>query len=288
MLPRWLLSSWSVIEVKNLKFSYKEDGPLALKGVDFFMNQGELVALLGGNGSGKSTFVKVLNGLAAPFCGEVKVFGISPSDQSRLIEIRRRLGMVFQNPENQIVGAIVEDDVAFSLENIGLGREEIRSRVDQALALTGLEGKRKARTSELSGGQQQRLAICSILALRPEAIIFDEATSMLDPESREEIFQLILRLNREEKMGVLFITHFMEEAVHADRAVLMRSGTIAADGKPGDVFNREDLLRKCELELPEAKSVAHELQIRGVDIEWRMVLKEEDLLTEVKKRVSFV
>lgn len=253
-----------------------------MKGVDFFMEKTEFVAILGGNGSGKSTLVKVMNGLLSPYQGEVEVLGCSPADHEQVIKIRKKLGMVFQNPENQIVCAIVEDDVAFSLENLGFPREEIKTRVEKALVMTGLTEKRFAQTADLSGGQMQRLAIAAILALHPEMIIFDESTSMLDQQGKEEIFNLILKLN-EEGIGIIYITHFMEEAVYADRAVLMKNGSIAGSGKPCEIFNKPDLLKSCELDLPEAKELASEFSRRGVKIDCKEILTSDQLLEAVEK-----
>lgn len=266
-----------MIKAANIKFSYNKDGPLVLKGVNFFMRKGECVALLGGNGSGKSTFIKLFNGLLTGYEGKLSIFNFDPSKEDEIIEIRKRLGMVFQNPENQIVGSIVEDDVAFSLENLGINRSEMIKRIDYALKLTGIHDIRFKQTSDLSGGQTQRLAIASIIAMRPEIIVFDEATSMLDLKSREEIFELILTLNKKEGIGILFITHFMEEAINADRIVVMHDGYIIADDTPNNIFNDLNVLKKANLNMPESKEIAKFLYDNNVLSSWKDVLFEKDL-----------
>jgi len=270
-----------MIKVNNLNFSYKKDGPFVLKGVNFLMKKNEFIALIGGNGSGKSTFVKILNGLLTGYEGSIEVLGNDPGKEDEVIEVRKKIGMVFQNPENQIVGAIVEDDTAFSLENLGFPRKEIRKRVDKALKASGLYEKRFSQTSDLSGGQTQRLAIAAMLALRPNIIVFDEATSMLDSKSRKEIFEIIKRLNREDGIGIIFISHFMDEVVEADRIIVMDSGSIVKDGTPSEVFNSIKLLEKSHVKMPDAKKIAFDLKNLGINIDWTKILTTDELYSYI-------
>ena len=245
-----------VIKFDNVYFSYDEektedasedlfssDGEFALRGVDFSVEEGEFVAVLGHNGSGKSTLARLTNGLLTPTSGEVTVLGMDARDEKNLFDIRRQVGIVFQNPDNQTVASIVEDDVAFGPENIGVPREEIGQRIQFALQAVGMEEFRHATPTRLSGGQKQRIAIAGVLALKPRVMILDESTAMLDPKGRKEVIDVVRRLNKEEKITVILITHFAEEALLADRAVVMHQGQIVAQGLPAEVFSQNDLER---------------------------------------------
>ncbi|MDI3269303.1 MAG: energy-coupling factor transporter ATPase [Bacillota bacterium] len=235
----------------------------ALSGLDLTIQHGAFVAIVGGNGSGKSTLARCLNGLLLPQQGSVTVAGLSTSDPAALPEIRRRLGLVFQNPDNQIVAPVVEDDVAFGMENLGVPYETMRERVPWALEVVGLEGMEERAPSTLSGGQKQRLAIAGILAMEPQGIILDEATSMIDPQGRREVLSLIQKLRRERSMTVIWITHHMEEALLADEVVVLHQGTIVAQGKPARVLARPDLER-WNLVPPPGVLLARALREEGV------------------------
>lgn len=264
----------SVLELKNVSFSYDKKTPV-LKGVSLSVEKGEYVVIMGRNGSGKSTLSKLFNALLKPDEGEVSVFGFSSADKDSLFEIRRRTGVVFQNPDNQLVATIVEDDVAFGPENVGLPREEIGKRIDFALKSVGMENYRKSATDRLSGGQKQRVAIAGVLALRPEIIVLDESTSMLDPSGRKEILDVVKKLN-ENGVTVIAVTHYMEEAVGADKIFVLDGGKIVCEGSPKEVFSQKEMLKSCGLGLPTPAEMAEELKNRGVPIKG-LVLTEEDL-----------
>ncbi len=266
------------VEIKNVSYVYplREGVSLkAIKNLSLQIEAGEFVALTGMNGSGKSTLAKLLNGLFKPSEGEILVDGISTSDDKRVFDIRKKVGMVFQNPDNQTVATIIEDDVAFGPENIGLPREEIVERVDSALEAVGMSEYRKKQSSKLSGGQKQRVAIAGVLAMRPEVLILDEATSMLDPAGREEVMAVVKKLNAQ-GITVINITHNMEEAALAKRVVALRKGRLAIDGTPSQVFS-SGLLSSCGLALPPAAALAKDLKEQGVDI---CLATTEDSLVE--------
>ena len=245
----------------------------ALKDVSLTVRQGEFVVVLGHNGSGKSTLAKLSNSIFLPSEGKVFVRGMDTSVTENEFPIRKTVGVVFQNPDNQIVASIVEEDVAFGPENLGVEPKEIRRRVDEALKAVDMYDYRMHETHRLSGGQKQRVAIAGMLAMQPECIVFDEPTAMLDPKGRREVMQIIRRLNREQGMTVVFITHYMEEAVHADRVVIVNDGGIAADGTPVSVFADREMLSGCGLNVPEIADVAYRLRSRGFEV-------PEDVLTE--------
>ena len=253
------------IEFEKVCFSYQSEeteqnadgvfgfgSAFSLDELDFSVEEGEFVAVLGHNGSGKSTLARLTNGLLSPKAGKITVLGMDATDEKNLFEIRKNVGIVFQNPDNQTVASIVEDDVAFGPENIGVEREEIGRRIDFALGAVGMEAYRHSTTTRLSGGQKQRIAIAGVLALKPRVMILDESTAMLDPRGRKEVMDVVLRLNKEEKITVLLITHFPEEALLADRAVVMNHGKIVMQGKPRDILSREKQLYDCSLVLPKA------------------------------------
>ena len=256
-----------MIKVENLSYAYESEDneKLVLKGLDLEIQKGSFVAVLGHNGSGKSTLAKHFNAILLPSGGKVFVLGTDTTDEKKLFEIRTHVGMVFQNPDNQIVTSIVEDEVAFAPENLGVPPEEIRKRVDEALEIVGMTKYANAAPSRLSGGQKQRIAIASALAMKPECIVLDEPTAMLDPKGREEIISTIKRLNRENSMTVVLITHFMDEAALADRVVVMEKGKIVYDDVPGKVFSHVEEIKKIGLDIPQVTELLYRLQNMGID-----------------------
>ena len=266
------------INFKNVSFSYETNESngeakrvasaeyFALNNVNFSVQEGEFVAVLGHNGSGKSTLARLTNGLLTPTDGEVSIFGLSAANAKNLFAIRSQVGIVFQNPDNQMVASIVEDDVAFGPENVGLNREEIGKRITFALDAVGMSEFRFSTPSRLSGGQKQRIAIASVLALKPKIMILDESTAMLDPRGRKEVIDVILRLNKEEKITVLLITHFPEEAMLADRAIVMNRGEIVMEGKPQDVLCKQEELETYNLTLPRSVKICQKLREGGVAV----------------------
>ena len=255
------------VHFENVKYSYTENGKrFAVNGVTLSIEEGEFVAVLGRNGSGKSTLAKLINALLTPVSGKVEVFGMDTSDNKKTFEIRKNAGMVFQNPDNQMVASIVEDDVAFGPENIGVPRAEIGERIGFALKAVGMEEYRTSTPTRLSGGQKQRIAIAGVLAIKPKIMILDESTAMLDPKGRREVMDVIKRLNKEEKMTVILITHFMDEALEADRAIVMNDGQIVMQGTPEEIFRRSDELEIYNLALPRAAAIAKKLSAGGMPV----------------------
>ena len=257
-----------IIKTQDLLFRYTtEEGvaPTVLDGVDLTIEPGSFVAILGHNGSGKSTLAKHFNAILLPTDGKVYVDGMDTADEERLLDIRRRVGMVFQNPDNQIVASVVEEDVAFAPENLGVPSPEIRQRVDEALATVGMTAYARHAPHLLSGGQKQRVAIAGVLAMEPECIVLDESTAMLDPVGRREVLSTVKRLNWEKGITVVLITHHMDEAAQADRLVVMHDGRVVHDGPPAQVFQDVDGLRALGLEVPESVALMYELRKRGVD-----------------------
>ena len=259
-----------MIETKDLTYTYPapegETNPPALRGVSVTIEKGSFTVVLGHNGSGKSTFAKHLNAVLLPCGGAVYVEGMDTRDERMLLEIRRRTGMVFQNPDNQIVANVVEEDVAFGPENLGVPTAEIRRRVDDALAAVGMEQFARHAPHLLSGGQKQRIAIAGILAMEPECIVLDEATAMLDPAGRREVIDTVRRLNRERGITVVLITHHMAEAESADRVIVMNDGQVAMDGAPHDVFVQVDRLHELGLAAPDTVELLHLLREAGMDV----------------------
>ncbi|MDR1939442.1 MAG: energy-coupling factor transporter ATPase [Clostridiales bacterium] len=258
-----------IIKLENVGFSYKDyDGRVieALKNLSLEIEAGLFVAVLGRNGSGKSTFAKLLNALLVPTEGKVYVKGYDTTDPDGLFDIRKSVGMVFQNPDNQMVASIVEDDIAFGPENIGVPREEIKTRVDWALKTVGMEEYRNAAPFKMSGGQKQRVAIAGILAIKPDVVIFDESTSMLDPAGRNEVMAVIKRLVKEEGITVIFITHDMNEAVEADRIIVLDGGAAVMDGAPREIFKDEGL-DAYGLKLPTVSYIAKRLKEGGMPVD---------------------
>ena len=256
-----------MIETKDLTFTYPapegETNPPALRGVTTEIEKGSFTVVLGHNGSGKSTFAKHLNAVLLPCGGAVYVAGMDTRDEKLLLEIRRRTGMVFQNPDNQIVANVVEDDVAFAPENLGVPPQEIRRRVDAALTQVGMYELREHAPHLLSGGQKQRVAIAGVIAMEPEIIVLDEPTAMLDPQGRQEVISTVTRLCREKGMTVVLITHHMDECIGADRLIVMSNGSIIADGTPGAVFSDVALMEREGLSVPETVRLMYELNSQG-------------------------
>ena len=277
----------NIIEVKNVTFEYTDGERRNTVIKDFSINieRGSFTVILGHNGSGKSTLAKLLNGLYKPASGEVFVDGISTSDEEHEIDIKRRVGMVFQNPDNQLIASIVEEDVAFGPENLGFEPSEIRCRVDKALCDVGMGEFARSTPHRLSGGQKQRIAIAGILAMTPECIVLDEPTAMLDPKGRAEIISTVERLNRENGITIVLITHFMEEAQNADRAVVMDNGVIIADATPREVFSDAEMLRGAGLDLPQTTELLYRLREIGMPVSTD-VISIEDAADVIYKAVG--
>ena len=264
-----------IIETRELSFRYSEDSPLALEDVTLSIEEGSFTAVLGHNGSGKSTFAKHLNAILLPSGGKVYVGGIDTADESRLFDIRKTAGMVFQNPDNQIVANVVEEDVAFACENMGLPPEEIRRRVDESLAAVGMSGHAKSAPHLLSGGQKQRVAIAGILAMQPRCIVMDEPTAMLDPFGRAEVMAAIQRLNRSMGVTVVLITHHMDEAAAAQRVIVMKQGRVALDGTPRQIFSQVERMRELSLSVPQTVELLYTLDRDGAVLSLEALSVEE-------------
>ena len=258
------------ISVENLAYTYPgvDDTPgvAVFEGLDLVIEEGSFVAILGGNGCGKSTLAKHFNSILLPCGGKVWVCGMDTSDEDKIIAIRRNIGMVFQNPDNQIVANVVEEDVAFGPENLGVAAPEIRNRVDKALKQVGMYEYREHAPHLLSGGQKQSVAIAWVIAMEPKCIVLDEPTAMLDPKGRREVLETVTRLNREKGITVVLITHHMDEAAKADRIVVLNEGKVAADGTPQQVFSQVELLHSIRLAAPETVELCYELNKRGFEL----------------------
>lgn len=270
----------SIIRAENVSFRYQssEDGPenvQAVKNVSFEVEEGEFVAVLGSNGSGKSTLAKLINALFVPTEGAVFVGGIDTREEERVWDVRSICGMVFQNPDNQLVATVVEEDVAFGLENMGVEPTEIRRRVDEALEIVGMSEYAGGAPHMLSGGQKQRVAIAGVLAMKPRVIVFDESTAMLDPVGRSEVMKVVRRLNHEEGITILWITHFMEEAAQADRILVVSDGELTMSGTPKEVFKKIDEVRACGLDVPEMTELARGLNECGLNLPEDLLSVEE-------------
>lgn len=275
-----------IIQIKDLYFDYiNSEGKetAALDGVSLDIHKGEFLVIIGHNGSGKSTLAKHMNALLTPKRGQVLVKGMDTKDEDRTWDIRQTAGMVFQNPDNQMVATIVEEDVAFGPENLGLPREEILKRVEKALKDVGMQHYRQFPVQNLSQGEKQKAAIAGILAMKPECIVLDEATSMLDPLSRNEVLSIVKRLNKKEGITVIYITHHMEEALSADRILLFNEGKIQQDGKPEDIFFKVDDVKKAGLDVPEITQLFYELSQEGYIDYDKSILTVEDGIKAFKK-----
>lgn len=268
------MSTENIISAENICFSYEKTKEI-LKGISIDIKRGEFVAVLGHNGSGKSTFARLTNAILVPSSGSMRVLGMDTSDDERIFDIRQNVGMVFQNPDNQIVAAVVEEDVAFGLENTGVAPEEIRQRVDEALKAVGMYEYRMHSPGMLSGGQKQRIAIAGIIAMRPECIVLDEPTAMLDPAGRKDVMKTIRMLGEKYGITVLLITHYMDEAVRADRVVVIDEGRVILDGVPKEVFSHVDVLKNAGLDVPQVTELVHELNKCGLDLDPQILTEEE-------------
>ena len=260
----------NAIEIQDISYAYtlaNGDKTQALKHVSLNVEKGCFLTIIGHNGSGKSTLAKMLNGLLIPDEGAVKVLGMDTADESLIWEIRQQAGLVFQNPDNQLVTTIVEEDIAFGPENLGIPQPELRQRVDRALQAVGMEAFAQAAPHMLSGGQKQRIAIAGILAMEPSILILDESTAMLDPQGRQDILDTVTRLKKERNMTVVWITHYMDEAADADRVIVMEKGEIVMDGTPQEIFSRVEELEEIALDVPMAARIAKNLQDKGFEFE---------------------
>ena len=272
-----------VIVFDNVHYTYPADEKESLCGVSLSIEKGSFVAVLGHNGSGKSTFAKHMNGILVPDEGRVLVEGLDTSDEEHIIDVRRRVGMVFQNPDNQLVANVVEDDVAFAPENLGVEPKEIRKRVDAALRQVGMYDYRMHAPHLLSGGQKQRVAIAGVIAMEPEIIVLDEPTAMLDPQGRREVVDTVFSLCRGSGMTVVYITHHMDECIDADRLIVMSNGCVMADGKPADIFANAELLRREGLEQPETARLLQDLRASGMRLDGEPLSVEDcaELIAQV-------
>mgnify|MGYP000254338028 CR=1 FL=1 len=281
-----------IIKAVKLAFDYlkyDEDGNVqetqrAVDGVDIDIKEGQFVAILGHNGSGKSTFAKHINALLLPSDGTIWIDGINTSEEPELWKVRQKAGMVFQNPDNQIIGTVVEEDVGFGPENMGVPTEDIWKRVNESLEKTGMTAYRHHSPNKLSGGQKQRVAIAGVMAMRPKCIVLDEPTAMLDPNGRKEVLAAVHQLNKQENVTVVLITHYMEEVIHADRVYVMDSGNVVMQGNPKEIFSQVDTLKHYRLDVPQVTILADELRKRGLDIPAGVLKKEE--LVEILCRLN--
>ncbi len=264
-----------MIEIQNVSYAYEDAAAKALNNVSLTINDGEFVAVVGHNGSGKSTLAKHLNALLLPTEGKVLVDGMDTADEADTLSIRQRVGMVFQNPDNQLVTTIVEEDVAFGPENIGVPGNEIRTRVDRALAAVGMEKYAHSAPNMLSGGQKQRIAIAGMLAMQPKVLVLDEATAMLDPKGRRDIIDLVTKLHKENGITVVMITQYMEEAIGADRVAVMSGGELILEGTPKEVFSQDELLHKHRLDVPVMQQLANRLNAHGANLPKSILSVEE-------------
>ena len=267
----------SIIEIKNVTYEYSDEDNTfaAVKNLSLNIERGSFTVILGHNGSGKSTLAKMLNGLNKPTSGDVFVDGLNTKDEKTEIEVKRKVGMVFQNPDNQIIASIVEEDVAFGPENLGIEPKEIEKRVDEALKATDMLQFKKSTPHRLSGGQKQRVAIAGIIALEPKCIVLDEPTAMLDPKGRAEIISTLHRLNRENGITVVLITHYMEEAQNADRVIVMNDGKIIADDKPKVIFSDVESLKRVGLDVPQTAELLYNLKKNGFNVDTHAISIKE-------------
>lgn len=271
-----------IIHVANVSFSYDEDSSYILKNISFSVHQGEWLTIIGHNGSGKSTLAKLLNGLHLPKEGSITAFHLDTKDKEHIYSIRQQVGLVFQNPDNQIVATTVRDDIAFGLENLGTPREEMIEKINESARIVGLAHKLDEEPSRLSGGQKQRLAIAGVLACEPKVIIFDEATSMLDPQGKKEVIETMKSLNENENITIISITHDLNEATLADRIIVLQEGEMALSGTPKEIFQRGEKLREIGLDIPFAVQIYEKLKQKGIVLS-DVCLNDEQLVTELWK-----
>ena len=271
-----------IIKTENLTFGYEDSQKKVLEQFNLTIEKGSFTALLGHNGSGKSSLAKLFNAVLLPTGGTVYVSGMDTKNEALLLEIRKNCGLVFQNPDNQLVASIIEDDVAFAPENLGVPSEEIRKRVDDALKCVGMYEYRLSSPQHLSGGQKQRVAIAGIVAMLPSVIVLDEPTAMLDPRGRKEVVETILRLNREYGITAILITHNMEEAALADRIVVMEKGKILLDGTPEEIFSQYEILKKTGLDVPQITELSYQLHQAGLNID-SCILSVDELVEQITK-----
>jgi len=274
-MPDSVKSRDVMIKFDNVRFKYEDTGKNVLNGVSFEVRRGEFVAVLGRNGSGKSTLAGHMNAMLLPSEGRVSVLGMDTADETSTLDIRQNVGAVFQNPDNQLVATVVEEDVAFAPENLGVEPEEIRRRVDDALSAVGMEKYKLHAPHTLSGGQKQRVAIAGALAMQPGCIVLDEPTAMLDPKGRHEVMEIIKKLNRENGTTVILITHYMEEATLADRVIVVDNGSIVLSGTPREVFSHADRMRRAGLDVPQSTELAGLLAGEGLDLASDIIDAEE-------------
>ena len=264
-----------MIAAKDVRFRYTPENPYAVDGASMTIRKGEFVAVLGANGCGKSTLAKNFNAILLPESGTVTVEGMDTRDESQLYDIRQTVGMVFQNPDNQIVATVVEEDVAFALENLGVPPAEIRARIDEAMQMSGIYKHREKAPHKLSGGQKQRVAIAGVIAMRPDCLVLDEATAMLDPRGREKVMETIHHLNKDFGITVVSITHYMEEAAQADRVLVMSGGKVVMEGTPKEVFSQTEKVRSLRLDVPQAAELRDELVKAGLDLPEGIITEDE-------------
>jgi energy-coupling factor transport system ATP-binding protein len=278
----------NIIEFKDVTFRYQtqeEESRNILEHINFKVKKGEFVAVLGHNGSGKSTLAKLCNAILTPSSGKVYAYGMDTSEDEKLFDIRRKIGMVFQNPDNQLVATVVEEDVAFGLENIGVPPAEMRTRVDEALKAVDMYSYREHAPHKLSGGQKQRVAIAGIIAMKPECIVLDEPTAMLDPRGRAEVIKTVRMLNRDFGITIILITHYMEEAALADRTVVIDGGSVILDGKPAEVFSKVETMKSLGLDVPQVTELMYRLGQAGLPADTHIITEEAafDLLSKLLK-----
>ena len=274
----------NIIEINGLYYSYDDadNYSAVLENLNLNIKRGSFTVILGHNGSGKSTLAKLLNGLYRPTGGSISVNGMLTTDESKEFDIKKTVGMVFQNPDNQLVASVVEEDVAFGPENLSIPPDEIRKRVDNALKSVGMFEYKDASPSKLSGGQKQRVAIAGVIAMQPECIVLDEPTAMLDPSGRREVIDTVIKLNKEQGITVILITHFMEEAEKADRVIVMDDGKILDDGRPEEIFSKVEFLKKCGLDVPQTTELLNELSKNGLNVSSN-IISVEDAAEEIAK-----
>ena len=275
-----------LLKAENVSFSYDKKIDV-IKDVSLSIEEGEYIAVVGRNGSGKSTLAKLFNGLVKADAGEIVVDGFSLSDKKSLFEVRKRVGVVFQNPDNQLIASIVEDDVAFGPENLGVPRKEIGERIDFALSAVGMEKFRRVSPTRLSGGQKQRIAIAGVLALKPKILVLDESTAMLDPQGRKEVLEVVKKLNEEQGVTVITITHYMDEVLNADRVIVLGGGKIAMQGTPKEIFNRKEEIKELGLELPLSAVIAEKLIEQKIALPSGIITDEQltEALCALKQKI---